>query len=717
MVELADTPDLGSGAARHGGSSPPSRSNFFSVLELALFLLALSACSSPGVSSLQISANLPYTSNLDDLTTFNELALIKVFESSEQKLKKLQPLMREFQSELAIRASAQSCQIPVLHGKFIFTMCEFENPTRTVLLRTALLRSELDLLSKSTVNPSISQLWLDFDLSTHSSKPTLTNATITGLRISPSGDSAIIRVADPAGQNSGLFVFNGNGLAQLFKGLPSHFDWLSDEQGFITLVPSNSNPKSAQLSAHKFVAGVKTQVTDQIEISFLSGVPSGSISSSGERVFVASELPGESITAAIELDYVTGKFKKTVELGAFASADHSPGSSLYGVRNQGDREELVEIGPGGQELTLALDLPLQSHISDLRVISRIAVVIVGYGWSYDLLLINLDSREQVTINLPAPSGLRFQPGSSNTQDSIALIHTTPGGTEKLVRLSINAANLAKSSVDTVWESDSPLPARHKLHRTMLEIPLRDGSFAPTLLTTTDRAAPLSRVLLSAYCAYGELPRYVPTAQEKLLLNEGFAIANFFCKGSGFKGPSWHQAGLSWQKLEQSEAINQVARFISNLKGTKEPLKIILYGRSAGAYNALAAVWSAPELYHGLILDAPFLYPTVLNNPKLRGAISQGMLEYDLKEWGDLVQQQHFSETKSRKSLPPLLAISSINDQIVPYYHVLKLLSGLPPTQDSLLYLTDSSEHHTVDDGAYGRQYQSLIAAWAIDRTF
>lgn len=28
MVELVDTPDLGSGAARHGGSSPSTRTKF-----------------------------------------------------------------------------------------------------------------------------------------------------------------------------------------------------------------------------------------------------------------------------------------------------------------------------------------------------------------------------------------------------------------------------------------------------------------------------------------------------------------------------------------------------------------------------------------------------------------------------------------------------------------------------------------------------------------
>ena len=38
MAELADAPDLGSGALRRGGSSPFSRTNFIAPLEVLFFL-------------------------------------------------------------------------------------------------------------------------------------------------------------------------------------------------------------------------------------------------------------------------------------------------------------------------------------------------------------------------------------------------------------------------------------------------------------------------------------------------------------------------------------------------------------------------------------------------------------------------------------------------------------------------------------------------------
>ena len=38
MAELADAPDLGSGALRRGGSSPFSRNNFIAPLEVLFFL-------------------------------------------------------------------------------------------------------------------------------------------------------------------------------------------------------------------------------------------------------------------------------------------------------------------------------------------------------------------------------------------------------------------------------------------------------------------------------------------------------------------------------------------------------------------------------------------------------------------------------------------------------------------------------------------------------
>ena len=42
MAELADAPDLGSGALRRGGSSPFSRTNFIAPFEVLFFLPKLS---------------------------------------------------------------------------------------------------------------------------------------------------------------------------------------------------------------------------------------------------------------------------------------------------------------------------------------------------------------------------------------------------------------------------------------------------------------------------------------------------------------------------------------------------------------------------------------------------------------------------------------------------------------------------------------------------
>ena len=41
VAELADAPDLGSGALRRGGSSPFSRTNFIAPLEVLFFCLKL----------------------------------------------------------------------------------------------------------------------------------------------------------------------------------------------------------------------------------------------------------------------------------------------------------------------------------------------------------------------------------------------------------------------------------------------------------------------------------------------------------------------------------------------------------------------------------------------------------------------------------------------------------------------------------------------------
>ena len=52
MAELADAPDLGSGALRRGGSSPFSRTNFIAPLEVLFFLPKIRCLLKLGVCNL-----------------------------------------------------------------------------------------------------------------------------------------------------------------------------------------------------------------------------------------------------------------------------------------------------------------------------------------------------------------------------------------------------------------------------------------------------------------------------------------------------------------------------------------------------------------------------------------------------------------------------------------------------------------------------------------
>ena len=78
MAELADAPDLGSGALRRGGSSPFSRTNFIAPLEVYFFCLKLSIN-----LDIYIDKHIQFDSKIGtDLTTtlyviINELELFK----------------------------------------------------------------------------------------------------------------------------------------------------------------------------------------------------------------------------------------------------------------------------------------------------------------------------------------------------------------------------------------------------------------------------------------------------------------------------------------------------------------------------------------------------------------------------------------------------------------------------------------------------------------
>ena len=58
MAELADAPDLGSGALRRGGSSPFSRTNFIAPFEVLFFYLKLGVFIDIVLKLLQLTTKL-----------------------------------------------------------------------------------------------------------------------------------------------------------------------------------------------------------------------------------------------------------------------------------------------------------------------------------------------------------------------------------------------------------------------------------------------------------------------------------------------------------------------------------------------------------------------------------------------------------------------------------------------------------------------------------
>ena len=71
MAELADAPDLGSGALRRGGSSPFSRTNFIAPFEVLFFLPKITCFLWVSIKDLAIKYKINYV-----VICYNELVRI-----------------------------------------------------------------------------------------------------------------------------------------------------------------------------------------------------------------------------------------------------------------------------------------------------------------------------------------------------------------------------------------------------------------------------------------------------------------------------------------------------------------------------------------------------------------------------------------------------------------------------------------------------------------
>ena len=235
---------------------------------------------------------------------------------------------------------------------------------------------------------------------------------------------------------------------------------------------------------------------------------------------------------------------------------------------------------------------------------------------------------------------------------------------------------------------------------------RDGVKVPVSVlyrkgTTIDGTAPC---LLYAYGSYGSSMEAAFRSSRYNLIDRGFVYAIAHVRGGQELGREWYESGKLLKKKNTFTDFIDVGKHLID-KGYASKDKLYARGGSAGGLLMGAVANMAPDLFHGIIADVPFVdvITTMLDD-----TIPLTTSEYD--EWGNPNVKEYYDYMLSyspydqvkEQAYPNMLVYTGLHDSQVQYWEPAKWVARLRDmkTDDNMLVMkTNMDAGH---GGASGR---------------
>lgn len=230
---------------------------------------------------------------------------------------------------------------------------------------------------------------------------------------------------------------------------------------------------------------------------------------------------------------------------------------------------------------------------------------------------------------------------------------------------------------------------------------KDGAQVPLSIVykkgfKKDGTAPL---LLYAYGSYGSSTDAGFSSTRLSLLNRGFAFAIAHIRGGQELGRQWYEDGKMFKKKNTFTDFIDCGEYLVKEKYTGKD-HLYAQGGSAGGLLMGAVVNMAPDLWHGVIAQVPFVDVV---NTMLDESIPLTTNEFD--EWGNPKNKDAYDYIKSyspyenieKKAYPNMLVTTGLHDSQVQYFEPAKWVAKLRAmkTGDQILLL------HTNMDFGHG----------------
>jgi oligopeptidase B len=212
------------------------------------------------------------------------------------------------------------------------------------------------------------------------------------------------------------------------------------------------------------------------------------------------------------------------------------------------------------------------------------------------------------------------------------------------------------------------------------------------------------LLLYGYGSYGASMDATFNSTRLSLLNRGFAYAIAHIRGGQEMGRLWYESGKMMNKKNTFTDFIDCGKFLIEQKFTSKE-HLYAQGGSAGGLLMGAVVNMAPDLWHGIIAQVPFVDVV---NTMLDESIPLTTNEFD--EWGNPKNKDAYLYMKSyspyeniaRKSYPNMLVTTGLHDSQVQYFEPAKWVAKLREmkTDNNVLLLHTNMEYG--HGGASGR---------------
>ena len=247
---------------------------------------------------------------------------------------------------------------------------------------------------------------------------------------------------------------------------------------------------------------------------------------------------------------------------------------------------------------------------------------------------------------------------------------------------------------------------------------RDGSKIPVSIvyhkeTTINGTAPC---LQYGYGSYGASMDPSFRSQLISLLDRGFVYAIAHIRGGQELGRQWYEDGKLLKKINTFTDFIDVGKFLIEKKYAAGE-KLYARGGSAGGLLMGAVINMAPDLYHGVIADVPFVdvVTTMLDD-----TIPLTTFEYD--EWGNPNDKKYYEYMLSyspydnvvETAYPNLLVTTGLHDSQVQYWEPAKWVAKLRENWDPqklLLLKTNMKAGHGGASGRFDR-YKEIATRYA-----